>query len=70
MSTKLATHSTSLPNQPQRLMDRQPENAHERIKLRAYELYEERGRIHGHHEDDWADAEREIGEETQFQKAA
>ena len=32
----------------------------EKIARRAYELYEQRGRKHGHHEDDWHQAKREI----------
>jgi hypothetical protein len=30
------------------------------IACRAYELYEERGRTHGHDLDDWLQAEREL----------
>jgi DUF2934 family protein len=54
----------------QRPMEREIENLHERIKQRAYELYEERGGTHGHHEEDWAKAEREIGEQGQTPRAA
>jgi hypothetical protein len=32
----------------------------ERIRQRAYELYEERGRHDGYHEEDWAQAEEQI----------
>ena len=32
----------------------------EEIRRRAYELYEERGRKPGHHNEDWARAEAEI----------
>jgi len=32
----------------------------QRIQQRAYELYEQRGRINGHELDDWLQAEREI----------
>jgi P-type Cu2+ transporter len=32
----------------------------ERIRQRAYELYEQRGRQDGHAEQDWLEAEREI----------
>jgi hypothetical protein len=32
----------------------------ERIKQRAYELYEQRGRIHGFDVDDWLQAENEV----------
>ncbi len=30
------------------------------IRQRAYEIYEERGRIPGHEEEDWIQAEREV----------
>ena len=30
------------------------------IVRRAYEIFEERGRIHGHDLDDWLQAEREL----------
>jgi hypothetical protein len=30
------------------------------IRLRAYKLYEERGRIDGHAQEDWAQAEAEV----------
>jgi DUF2934 family protein len=40
---------------------RKPLNdAEEEIRLRAYQLYEERGRIDGHALDDWLQAEAEI----------
>jgi len=32
----------------------------ERIRLRAYELYEQRGANHGHELDDWLQAEWEL----------
>jgi outer membrane protein TolC len=32
----------------------------EKIKRRAYELYEQRGRIHGFDVDDWLQAENEV----------
>ena len=35
-------------------------NIEERIRRRAYELYEERGREEGHALDDWLQAEAEI----------
>ena len=35
-------------------------NAEEKIRLRAYELYEQRGMIDGHALDDWLQAEGEI----------
>jgi hypothetical protein len=42
----------------------------ERIRQRAYELYEARGRGDGRHEEDWALAEEEIRGEHGFDKAA
>ncbi len=35
-------------------------NSEHRIRLRAYELFEARGRTHGHDLDDWLQAEHEI----------
>jgi len=35
-------------------------SAEEKIRLRAYELYEQRGRIDGHALDDWLQAETEV----------
>ncbi len=37
-----------------------PSNAEERIRRRAYELYEQRGRVDGLALDDWLQAESEI----------
>ena len=37
-----------------------PQNPHEQIRRRAYQLYEERGRDDGHDLDDWLRAEREV----------
>ena len=33
---------------------------HEAIQLRAYQLYEERGRVHGHALEDWIAAEAQL----------
>jgi hypothetical protein len=33
---------------------------HEQISRRAYELFLARGGVHGHHEQDWQQAEREL----------
>ena len=35
-------------------------NAEDKIRLRAYQLYEERGRIDGHDLDDWLQAEADF----------
>ena len=37
-----------------------PLQLEERIRVRAYELYESRGREHGHDLDDWLQAEGEM----------
>jgi hypothetical protein len=36
----------------------------ERIRVRAYEIYESRGRQHGAHESDWYKAEAEVRSRT------
>jgi hypothetical protein len=35
-------------------------NQEEKIRLRAFELFEKRGRKHGHELDDWLKAEKEV----------
>jgi Protein of unknown function (DUF2934) len=40
------------------------------IRLRAYELYEERGRHDGHQLEDWIQAEQEIRDKFGLRKAA
>jgi Protein of unknown function (DUF2934) len=52
------------------LSQRDDGSMQERIRRRAYELYEERGRHDGHHEEDWAQAEEQIRGEHGFDKAA
>jgi hypothetical protein len=42
----------------------------ERIRQRAYELYEERGRHDGYHAEDWAQAEEQIRDQHDFDQAA
>ena len=42
----------------------------EEIRRRAYELYEERGRLHGFEQEDWARAEAEIRSKYQQEKSA
>ena len=42
----------------------------ERIRTRAYELFEERGRRDGFHDEDWAKAEAEILAEFEREKSA
>jgi Protein of unknown function (DUF2934) len=45
---------------PARQLRSSSEELHERITLRAYELYAQRGWREDHALDDWLDAEREI----------
>lgn len=51
---KVRSKSFSISNSPQR------GNTDEKIRLRAYQLYEERGRVDGRHEEDWLRAEAEL----------
>lgn len=46
------------------VLQRTHEEVQQRIKERAYELFEERGREHGHDVDDWLRAETEVLNET------
>jgi Protein of unknown function (DUF2934) len=54
----------------QSLSHRDEGNMQERIRQRAYELYEERGCHDGHDEEDWAQAEEQVRGESGFDKAA
>lgn len=36
------------------------ERVQEMIRVRAYEIFEQRGRVHGHDLDDWLQAENEV----------
>ena len=42
----------------------------EEIRIRAYQLFEERGRQEGHHHEDWVRAETEIRAQYQRAKSA
>lgn len=42
----------------------EPSNQEERIRCRAYELYEQRGAEDGHDMDDWLQAESELIQRT------
>jgi hypothetical protein len=42
----------------------------EEIRRRAYELYEERGRLEGFHDEDWKRAEEEVRMRFQGEKSA
>lgn len=54
--------STQQSKGPKSLPQRDTGSMHlqERIRQRAYELYETQGRRDGHHQEDWAQAEEEI----------
>ena len=67
MSGKLVVESAN-----QTAMQKSPtdESLRVRIQERAYQLYEARGRGDGHHEEDWAKAEKEILERLQPHIAA
>jgi len=54
------TSSSSLAVMDPRSSSREARDAEEVIRLRAYALYEERGRQHGQALNDWLRAEREI----------
>jgi len=69
MSRSLAIEPTSQPKQ-QRSMNDETDNIQEQIRLRAYELYEARGCVDGHHEDDWYQAENELLHENKVDQAA
>ena len=63
-----AAQTDSVPAQPDSATDRPEATSaerspptHEEISQRAYELYVERGGDHGRHEEDWLQAERELG---------
>ena len=55
-----ATVPTATGEIPQWVGTRAIEPSHEEIARRAYQLYEERGGGHGHDQDDWFQAEREL----------
>lgn len=46
------------------------QNVSERIRVRAYELFEQRGRLEGYDREDWARAEAEILTKFQREKSA
>jgi hypothetical protein len=53
-----------------RRMDADFTELEERIRLRAYEIYEQRGRAHGHDLDDWLQAQAELAGEPALRAAA
>jgi hypothetical protein len=52
--------STGLRKKPPTTVTRQELELESQISLRAYELYEARGREDGHEQEDWLRAEEEI----------
>jgi len=69
MSKMLAIEPTTQTEQ-QKSMDRETHNLQEQIRMRAYELYESRGCIDGHHEEDWYQAENELRNPREVGRAA
>lgn len=70
MSTKLVMETTNQPTLPKGSKDSVFGQVQEQIQKRAYELYEARGRVDGHHEEDWARAETEILAQNEPRRAA
>lgn len=68
---KTSAHNSTQPyREQQSLAHRDDRSLQERISQRAHELYEERDRGDGRHEEGWAQAEEQIRGEDGFDKAA
>jgi hypothetical protein len=68
---KTSPHNSTQPDKHQPIrLHRNDGSIQERVRQRAYELYEQRGRGDGRQEEDWAHAEEQIREERSFDKAA
>lgn len=65
----MARHATPVPEIPQRTTEPK-QDLEEQIRLRAYELYEQRGGEHGHDFDDWLQAELELTQQKPEKVAA
>lgn len=67
----MAKQETPTPEDPSRSRTT-PSNfdLQEQIRLRAYEISEQRGREHGHEIDDWLQAEWELSQQSQRKIAA
>ena len=52
--------STGITKRPPAPVRSEPQDLDQQIRLRAYQLYEARGREDGHELDDWLRAEEEI----------
>ena len=69
MSRSLAIEPTNQAKQ-QRAPDGATNDIQEKIRLRAFELYEARGRMDGHQEEDWYQAESELLKPHNMNRAA
>jgi hypothetical protein len=65
----MARHTTPAPEVIRQTID-STEALQSRIRLRAYELYEQRGGEHGHDIDDWLQAELELTQQNPEKVAA
>ncbi len=59
-TAKLAAKPTIISRSEPKEIRSLPSDVQERIRARAYELWEQRGRLHGNPEEDWLRAEQEI----------
>ncbi len=69
-STKAAANSTEITRSEPTAIRSLPSDVQEKIRARAYELWEQGGRTHGRADHDWLQAEREILGETAARKLA
>ena len=53
-------HPAAIANQTPTKVTKSTPDLQEKIRRRAHELYEQRGRDHGHELDDWLQAESEV----------
>ncbi len=51
-------------------LTRENRNLEEAIRVRAYQFFEERGRVHGHAQDDWLRAEQEVLRQSSGRRSA
>ena len=51
-------------------MNKEPKRNDERVRVRAYELWEKDGRPHGRNEEYWTEALRQIREQDQLKAAS
>jgi hypothetical protein len=60
MPSKRSVSSPVSASKPETPIEQEPATNEELIRARAFQLYEERGRIDGHAEEDWLQAELEV----------